>query len=89
MKWKTKTKTMWISIRKRKKKTKPTCTNCEFMTSYQMLNNRDEHVDVNYCLMLSTRINSVKNNYMENVAVSIIHPENFDCRLHKLRKIRK
>lgn len=71
--------------KKRKVKVKPSCSTCEFCTPYQMLNNRDERVNVNHCSVLSSRIKSVHGGYMESVAASIEDPDNFSCEYHKPR----
>ena len=64
---------------------KKACTNCEFLTPYQMLNNRDERVDVHHCSMLGTNIKAIKGNYIEDVEVTIMDPETFSCGLHKIK----
>jgi len=66
-----------------KKKQLPTCFNCQFHTPYQMLNNRDERVNVNHCSVLSARIKSIHGNYIQDMAVSINDPETFSCSQHK------
>jgi len=67
----------------KKKKLTPTCFNCEFHTPYQMLNNRDERVDINHCSVLSARIKSIHGNYVTDMAVSINDPDTFSCNQHK------
>lgn len=71
------------NIRARKKRITPTCFNCEFHTPYQMLNNRDERVDVNHCSVLSARIKSIHGNYIQDMAVSVNDPVTFSCNQHK------
>jgi len=75
----------WVakSIKSKKQKALPTCFNCEFHTPYQMLNNRDERVNVNHCSILSARIKSIHSNYIADMAVSVNDPETFSCNQHK------
>jgi len=77
---------LYLYFSKRKPaKPKSTCSNCEFCTPYQMLNNRDERVDVNHCSVLSSKIKSIHGGYLEPMAVSIDDTENFSCSNHKLK----
>lgn len=73
------------TIRKKNKRlrTQPSCFNCEFHTPYQMLNNRDERVNVNHCSVLSARIKSIHPTYIADMAVSVNDPETFSCNQHQ------
>ena len=63
----------------------PKCSNCQFMTSYQSLNNRDELDDINHCPLMGATISSIKTSHLNTEQVSINDPENFSCSKHVKR----